>query len=158
MPANRAPSAFGALALQAAAPYAQNLGWYMGGGQISGLATRATRRATCHRRAKAGAFFSQTGQVLPSAMALIWLPDSCDLPNSGSKRKRRVGGEGDGAGEPVAVAKAKKTASVASMSSTASLMSRASFKSTASSNSSFARRQPSEEDESGIVRIAIGGL
>jgi len=91
-------------------------------------------------------------------MALIWLPDSCELPNSVSKRKRKAGEEGGGLAEPMAFG--KRTASVASMSSVGSFMSRASARSTASSNCSFARLAPSAEgeDESCPVRIAIGGL
>ena len=93
-------------------------------------------------------------------MALIWLPDSCELPNSAAKRKRKAGEEGGGVGESMGFGKAKRTASVASMSSTGSFMSRASARSTASSNCSFARMAPSAEaeDESCPVRIAIGGL
>ena len=51
-------------------------------------------------------------------MALIWLPDSCELPNSVPKRKRKAGDEPGGLGEPMAFG--KRTASVASMSSVGS--------------------------------------
>ena len=48
------------------------------------------------------------------SMALIWLPDECDLPNTAGKRKRRVG-EGVGTSpQPAAPLKVAKSDSFAS--------------------------------------------
>jgi hypothetical protein len=89
-------------------------------------------------------------------MSVIFLDDECEPE---FVKRQRVGGKAVAAGAPPVVKQTTKTASVASMASSAdSFMSRASARSAASSNCSFARLAPSEEDESSVVRIAIGGL
>jgi hypothetical protein len=90
-------------------------------------------------------------------MSVIFLDDECEPEFV--KRQRVGGGKAVAAGAPPVVKQTTKTSSVASMASSAdSFMSRASARSAASSNCSFARLAPSEEDESSVVRIAIGGL
>ena len=96
-------------------------------------------------------------------MSLILLPDQCDMPNMGGKRKRR---EGDGAavasGRP-SPAKMGKGNSVVSDASGGSSRSRASVQSTGSSRCSFPAMVcdddfDDERNGAARVRIAIGGM
>ena len=93
-------------------------------------------------------------------MALIWLPDVCDLPNTAGKRKRRVGEDEAFAPRAVGTVKVVKGDSFTSDSCSGSSRSKASMHSTASSRCSFPAVVSGIEDDgpNGRVRIAIGGM
>lgn len=96
-------------------------------------------------------------------MALILLPDQCDMPNMGGKRKRREG-EGAVASGRTSPAKLGKGNSFFADSSGGSSRSRASVQSTGSSRCSFPAMvcddDFDDDDRNGAarVRIAIGGM
>ena len=85
-------------------------------------------------------------------MALIFLPDVCELPNQATGN----GGKGKPVPETAKPLLVTKSSSAGSLSSASSNVSKASDRSTASSLCSFAPLQPSE-DQGGRARIAICG-
>ena len=95
------------------------------------------------------------------SMALIWLPDECNLPNTAGKRKRRVGEGGGVPTEPAAPLKVAKSNSFVSEScSSQSSRSKASAQSATSSRCSYASATSGEGGGTGggRVRIALGGM
>lgn len=86
-------------------------------------------------------------------MALILLPDECELPNTATRNAKR---KPDVA--PSSPLKVKKSDSQTSLSSRDSVLSRASDESTASSKCSFAPVKNQTSGHQGRVRIAVGGM
>lgn len=97
-------------------------------------------------------------------MSLILLPDQCDMPNMGSKRKRREGEGAAVASGRTSPAKMGKGNSFFSDSSGGSSRSRASVQSAGSSRCSFPAMvcdddfDDDQRNGAARVRIAIGGM